>query len=245
MDVSGKSRKLLIIAAVGLAACGVKLWADFRPDDPIIYQTTEAILAQTDVSEQESLLDINSDSTDSTVTTATTDETISTIPVYICGQVLSPGIYEVPVGTFLYELTALAGGLTSEAAEENINLVFCLKEPVAIYIPSDEDILMTNQNGQMSTSDYIRNPNEIAVWGEEGLTTNGSMSPDGSTDAKININTADQEALETLPGVGESTALAIIQYREKNGAFASVDDIMKVSGIKEGRFDAIREFITV
>ena len=62
---------------------------------------------------------------------------------------------------------------------------------------------------------------------------------------RININTATQAELETLPGVGESTALAIIKYREENGNFATAEDIMKVSGIKEGRYEAIKDLIEV
>ena len=71
------------------------------------------------------------------------------------------------------------------------------------------------------------------------------MENSQSSDGKININTADKEQLMTLPGIGESKAAAIISYREKHGSFRSVEELMEISGIKEGVFQKVRDMITI
>ena len=100
---------------------------------------------------------------------------------------------------------------------------------------------------QTETSGYLRNGLVTGVWGTEPEKAAESVVPGetAAAEAKININTADQAALETLPGVGAATAKAIIAYREKTGGFNSIEDIMNVAGIKQGRFEAIRDLIVV
>lgn len=179
------------------------------------------------------------------------NSTSYSIPVYICGSVSNPGIYHILTGSYLYEAIDLAGGLLPEAAAENINLVYRFSVAVSIYIPSGEEMKSFLAGSESSTSEYLRNGLLQGIWGggsiDAASVSAGSLSTDPhSTEATlVNINTADQNQLETLPGVGETTAKAIISYREKSGGFTKIEDIMNVTGIKEGRFEAIREFITV
>jgi competence protein ComEA len=144
------------------------------------------------------------------------------IPVYLVGAVARPGIYEVVPGTYLYELVELAGGLTPQAAADRINLVFCIRDSRLIRIISMEEAAGIS----------------IADGGSSGI-----VEADPDSQGKVNINTADETLLETLPGVGPSTAHAIVSFRQANGPFATIEEIMNVPGIKQSRFDALKDAI--
>lgn len=249
MDTSRKKlTRIIAVIGIGLLACGVKLWLDTTASPAVIY-------ANSDASEETGSLPAAEKAifTSDTAGSADVSEIIPTcaaapeeIPVYICGSVLNPGIYQVFPGSYLYEVIAAAGGLLPEAAAEYINLVFSFAEAVSIYIPSQEEMKEFVAGTNTSSSAYLRNGLIQGIWGSSNLlgTSPGTSQPPEET-TLVNINTADQNLLETLPGVGETTAKAIISYREKSGGFTKIEDIMNVAGIKEGRFEAIREFITV
>ena len=133
----------------------------------------------------------------------------------ITGAVVNPGVYELPQDSRIYELVELAGGFTSEAASDYVNQVSKLSDGQMIRIPT--------------VSEYER---DISQKRED----NSGL---------VNINTASLADLMTLPGIGENKALAIISYREKNGAYGSVEDLCNVPGIKEGTLSKFRDKITV
>lgn len=143
------------------------------------------------------------------------------IPVYLVGAVRIPGIYEVTPGIYLYQLIEMAGGLTENAATEAVNLAMAITENGLIDIPTQAEV--------------DQNP---------GVTDLG-MSPGETETAMININDADSAALETLPGVGPATAKAILDYREKNGPFEHLEDLMNIPGIKQSRFESLQDYITL
>lgn len=143
------------------------------------------------------------------------------ISVYICGAVKTPGVYEFAVGDRLTQGIEKAGGFTEEAQREYLNLAQLLTDGEKIYVPSKEEV----NSGYTVAS----NMNDAGV--------------DGS--GKININTATKEQLMGLTGVGASRALSIISYREINGNFSTIEDIMKISGIKDAVFNTIKDNITV
>lgn len=93
----------------------------------------------------------------------------------------------------------------------------------------------------LNLAEYVRDGDKIVVYSKEESVT--QKTSNGTS--LIDINRAEKEALMTLPGIGASRAEAIIRYREENGAFQNVEDIMKVSGIKEGAFEKIKDLITV
>ena len=140
------------------------------------------------------------------------------ICVYVCGEVVSPGVYELPYGSRIYEALALAGGLTEEADGAAINQAESLSDGVKIYVPA---------------------------LGEELTDTNRQASAQTEQDDRININTADTAKLQEIKGIGASRAEDIINYRESNGRFNTIEDIMKVPGIKQGMFLKIRDQIRV
>lgn len=149
---------------------------------------------------------------------------IEKIKVYITGEVNSPGVKEVEDGARIEDVIVLAGGLTEFANINKVNLAYKLEDGQKIYIP----------NVNEKVEEYITEENG------EGIVEKTSKSL-----GKININTADVVKLCELPGVGESLANRIIQYREENGKFKSIEDLKNVSGIGEKKFESLREYIVV
>ncbi|MBO4242075.1 MAG: helix-hairpin-helix domain-containing protein [Clostridiales bacterium] len=166
----------------------------------------------------DALTDKPSDQTDIYSSESIICEEPSEISVYICGHVNDPGVYKTQKGSILNDVVELAGGLSEDAAWESIDLVYVLTDNISIYIPSEEEAL----------------PGEFSV----------QIIGDPEEEGKVNINTADKEELMSLPGIGEATASAIINYREDN-TFGSVEDIMNVSGIGESKFNNIKDLICV
>ena len=130
---------------------------------------------------------------------------------------VNPGVYDVAKGARIYEVVRLAGGFLPEADESYLNLAAVVVDGQKVQVLSKE----------------------------EAATAKPFVSPaESETSTKlININTASKEELMQLPGIGESRALSIISYREKNGDFKVISDIMKISGIKEAAFDKIKDYI--
>ena len=165
----------------------------------------------------------------------------SAIYVDVCGAVISPGVVKMPEGSRVFEAIEKAGGLGQDADGSYINKARILSDGEQIYVPTKEETAnsaphMTDGNTQVA--DGIAGTNE-------GSGTGSSLSQGISADGKVNINTADSATLQTLTGIGESRAEAIILYRETNGAFETIEDIMKVTGIKNALFNNIKNDITV
>jgi competence protein ComEA len=157
----------------------------------------------------------------------TTTEDINSFYVDIKGAVKKPGVYKVSENMIVNDLIKLAGGLNKNAYTKNINLASKLKEGMVVYVYS---------KNEMTTTKILNDVKyEVPSSNEETTTV---------TNGKVNINTASKEELMTLSGVGESKAIAIIDYRSKN-RFNTIEDIMNVSGIGESAFVKIKEYITV
>lgn len=143
------------------------------------------------------------------------------IKVYITGQIKYPGVVELEEGSRLEDAINAAGGMLSDADPYRINPAVRVK---------DEEMYIIPKVGEALPHDLYTNP----------------YSEDSSKDsAKININTADQSLLETLPAIGVVRAQGIISYREKNGPFQSIEEIKKVQGIGDKIFEGLKDFISV
>lgn len=149
-----------------------------------------------------------------------TESVSESVYVYVCGAVAAPGVYEVSADSRIYEAVEQAGGMLNTAKTEAVNLAEPLTDGQMIRIPFQGEETATQ---------------------EEDATQNGGIRSDG----KVNINTASAEELMTLKGIGQTRAEQIIAYREKHGAFASIEGIMEVDGIKQGTFDKLKDNITV
>ena len=167
-------------------------------------------------------------------------EKAKTLVVHICGAVSAPGVYELPAGSRIIDAVEAGGGFLPEADEACCNLAEEIVDGCQIYIMTKTEScadgqtekkagIQTSPDSDMQTTDRnVRSNSAPAL--ENGL---------------VNLNTADVAALMTLPGIGESRAKAIISYREQHGAFAQIEDIMKISGIKQAAFSKIKDKITV
>jgi len=152
--------------------------------------------------------------------TATSVEPLPTVLVHVAGAVKQPGVYSFEVGRRVGDAIAAAGGPAEGAELNQLNLAAPLADGTRIYIPSEgEEVVPALAMPELS-----------------------SQRPEN---ALVNINTADQATLETLPGVGPATAAAIISHRERNGAFQSIDDLIDVRGIGEAKLAAMRERVTI
>lgn len=154
------------------------------------------------------------------------DEEIENIKVYITGEVMQSGVYELKKGSRVMDLIKLAGGLTEEGDINELNPARPLKDGESITVP------------KKTLEEYIEN---------EGATINKTSIPQSgkTNDGKININKANKSELMELSGIGEVKAQAIIDYREENGPFISIEDIKEVSGIGDKTFEKIKDKITV
>ena len=143
----------------------------------------------------------------------------STIYVHVCGHVKYPGVYQMQEGSRVYEAIDKAGGMLEEGAGDAMNMAAVL-----------EDLA---QAAQMIEQGAVFDPGSSA-----------SVS-DRKSSGKVDLNRADVKELMTLTGIGQSRAEAIIRYREEIGSFERIEDVMKVSGIKESAFNKIKDDITV
>lgn len=154
---------------------------------------------------------------------------IPKIKVHIKGEVNNPGLYELNEGARLNDAVEAAGGFTKNAGTEYINLALKLCDEDEINIPSKSSGASGSASKSGSSSSVVKNPKRSSA--NSGKTANSTPKPTPSADNKININTAGAEELDLLPGIGPAYAKNIIDYRNKYGAFETIEDIMKVSGI--------------
>ena len=144
-----------------------------------------------------------------------TKDSLQKLVVYVCGSVNAPGVYELPFGSRIVAAVEAAGGFALEAATEAINLAEPLKDGMQVNVPSVYDVAEANLLQERA---------------ELGL---------------VNINKATEEELCTLPGIGQSKAVAIMKYREENGPFQSTEDMKSVPGIGENLFLQIEDKIYI
>lgn len=168
----------------------------------------------------------------------------SNIIVHISGSVVNEGIVELKVNSRVSDAIQKAGGLKEDANISKINLAYILEDGMKIYIPSKNDKEELNET--VTNSEYKSDEtNRYVIKSSETNSKDNSNKVSNSNSSKVNINNATQTELETLPGIGPSTALKILTYRKENGKFNSIDDIQNVSGIGENKFNKIKELICV
>ena len=167
------------------------------------------------------------------------------IYVDVSGAVVSPGVYCLDAGSRIFQAIEAAGGCTTEAAPVWLNQAAELSDGQKVYVPTVQEAEdAAAENGAGGNAGYLWDlGTQSAVTGQTSEGT-GQVSEDTGT-GKVNINTADKELLTTLPGVGSSKADAILAYRQEQGGFSSIEEIMNVEGIKEGVFARIKDRISV
>lgn len=174
-------------------------------------------------------------------------DTRNKIYVYITGEVIVPGVVILDEGSRISDAINAAGGTTVNANVSKVNLVYVLQDGMKVNIPNNSD-LKNNPNFEYITTASGDGRNDVYSSYSVGGTSSGSGSSNWGGSKKqdiVNINTASQTELESLPGIGPSLALKIINYRKENGKFSSIEDIKNVSGIGESKFEALKEFINI
>lgn len=164
---------------------------------------------------------------------SSTSSVPSELVAHAAGAVVHPGVYALDPTARVDDLVRAAGGLAPDADAARINLAAPLADGARVYVPR------------------IGEGDAPPVVGPEGATPPGGPEPSGpgaagdAPDALIDLNTASEEELDELPGVGPAIAGAIVAFREENGGFASVDDLLDVRGIGEAKLAEIRPLVTV
>lgn len=158
------------------------------------------------------------------------EESNRKIIIYITGEIQKEGVYELKENSRILDAIEMAGGLKEDADIEDINLAQVLEDENKIYIPN-KNIKKDNENNiSKNTTETTKKENKM---------------PKNIQNTKININTATQTELETLPGIGPSTALKIVNYRKEKGKFKNIQDIKNVNGIGDSKFNKIKDLIKI
>ena len=152
------------------------------------------------------------------------------IIVHITGAVKKEGIVTLKENSRIADAVEAAGGLKEDADMSKINLAYVLEDGMKIKIPS------VNDKNEETKQDVTNEEEIVDIIPESNIKSEKGM---------VNINKASQTELETLPGIGPSIALKIINYRNENGKFSNIEDLKKVSGIGENKYENIKALISV
>lgn len=165
------------------------------------------------------------------------------ILVHVSGAVNKEGVVELKVDSRISDAIEKAGGIKEEASIEDINLAYKLEDGMKIHIPTKQE---QESNRNAKVEDTVEEATEQYVITSSGGANQEEKSGNNSmSQTKVNINTATQTQLETLPGIGPSTATKIISYRKEKGKFSKIEDIKEVSGIGESKYNKIKDLISI
>lgn len=244
-----KDKKFLILVGVCILIVvflGIKKWDNY-------FLNNESDIF--DLSDDTNSIDLTED-TNETIENGTINEdeesgedeenldsleiTDSNICIYITGEVNNSGVFYIKEGSRIIDAINLAGGTTPAANLSKINLAYVLEDGMKINIPNNND-LKKEEEFNFITRASADTDKDITY--SKDNSENDNTIP--KTSQIVNINTASQTELETLPGIGPSLALKIIEYRKQNGKFSSIEGLKEVSGIGDSKFDAIKDLVTV
>ncbi len=191
-----------------------------------------------DIILEEPILEVT---TTETIITSTSKDRI-TFYVDVKGSVKKPGVYEFQEGDKIIDAINKAGGLSKNANTSNINLAKKLSSEMVVYIFNNKE-LTTKKNIEIVTS-FIVETIEVNNCITTNTTTTTKPTTTEVSSKLVNINTASITELTSIPGIGESKAISIINYRQEN-KFNTIEDIMNVTGIGEALFAKIKDYSTV
>ncbi len=225
------NKKLLIslitVVFIGVAGFVYCLGARRDSESDVIFTTgaKESIVTDIDVDVDESAKPEVDNQLDESDQNDTKNNTVASyIYVHVCGEVNNPEVYQLEKGTRVRDVIAMAGGFTPNAAVNFLNQARELQDGEKVYIPSLDEEKELDLPTQMQSE----------------ITESNNSNP-----LKVNINKATLADLMTLRGIGEAKAKSIIEYREANGTFSSIEELKNITGIKDGVLDKIRDSITV
>ena len=215
-------KQLAIIIGIGAIVILVIVYYIYKINIPEeIYEQLDIV---SEISEKENKKNAEND-----------EEEIDLIIIHIAGEVKNPGIVKIKEGARIADIIEKAGGLTEKANITNINLAYVIEDGQKITIPSKE-----NTEEKENQNEYISSESKQGI-----IEENSKANSASSENTIVNINKASKEELQTLKGIGESTATKIIEYRKQNGEFKQAEDIKNVPGIGDSKFQAIKDNIKV
>ena len=156
---------------------------------------------------------------------ATETSSDARVHVHVAGAVVDPGMYELPASARVNDAIAAASGFSDDAIQDSVNLASALTDGQQVRV--------------LAQGEAQANPSAASASGADAAPSASSQS------GPVNINTADEAALDRIPGVGPATARAIVEEREKNGPFSSVDDVTRVEGIGKKKLERMRDSLCV
>lgn len=215
----------VLFLVMGIAGCGT--------DKKVYYEQTDEATEVSLQEDDEAVMSLQADhvtevSLQADQMTDSSQNQEEAYYVYVCGAVQVPGVYMLHAGDRIYEAITMAGGLSEDASTISVNQAEMVSDGQMIFVPTVEE-----------ANAGITMPQVSVV--QDSAKENGDAAGDG----KVDLNTASLEELMTLPGIGETRANDILTYRMEHGAFAAVEEIMNVNGIKEGLYNRIKDNIKV
>lgn len=216
MDILNKKQKVVLVIIVMLVLLFIGSY--------IISKANKSGYTELEIDNNEAHSDIIGNETNDMEKELEDKEII----IHVTGAVKKQGIVKVKQSSRISDVIDKAGGVSSKADLSKINLAYIVQDGQKIYVPSTDDKEDVNTVIEEAGTNVIK----------DGTNTSNKGS-------KININKASQTELETLTGIGPSTALKIINYRNSNGNFKTIDDIKNVPGIGESKFDNIKNDICI
>jgi len=218
----GLTRLVIGLLATTIASAGI--WLLVRPSAPLV----ESVVPHA--------------SGVGIVAPLSTMPTSLTVRIHVAGAVVHPGVYSVSSSARVVDAVAAAGGATSRADLERINLAQIIVDTEQVFVPS-----RATRTTKITVAPRLR-PSRTTV-PVSVPTIPGAMpiigAPNTTMTPLINLNSATSDQLDTLPGVGPSTAKAIISYRNRKGPFGKVEDLLNVPGIGPSKVAALRDQVTV
>ena len=231
--------RLPVLVAVAIATLGVLVLAFFlfRPAPQHSAAGAEGEAGQQAGFAQRSADDAAAGA-DATVGTGGTASPSGEVIVHVTGAVRTPAVVTLAAGARVQDAVEAAGGLKEDAAAESVNLARVLTDGEQIHIPKEGEDDGADDQG---TGTEAQDPEGT---GEDAAGSNGAGQGPAGASGKVDLNTADATALQTLPGVGPVTAEAIISHRQTQ-PFAAVDDLLLVKGIGPKTFETLKDLVTV
>ena len=222
-----KKRKIIIVIIFIIIIIAFLYYIYTRDNNSTIVSTEEII--------EENKIEENIDETN--------EKEDNKIIVHVSGAVNKEGVVKLEENSRISDAIDKAEGLKENADTKKINLAFKLEDGMKIYIPTIGEEIEENtaENDIDQTSKYVTSSGGVV---HEDVTSDVNEQVK-STSGKVNINTATQTELESLPGIGPSTSLKIVNYREENGRFESIEQIKEVSGIGDAKYENIKDLICV
>ena len=216
MKYINKKTKILLIILIAIMAIGISYYA---------YQNEKE--SQNIIEQQNLEIEENKQEESSKET--------KKIIVHVSGAVQNEGVIELEENSRIADAIEKAGGFREDAYTKDVNLAYKLEDGMKIYIPTMEEKENEKTNVIVESNIETENNNNSYSNTDEGKNVN----------SKVNINTASKEELDTLPGIGPSTAEKIINYRKENGKFKSIEGIKDVSGIGDSKYENIKDMIEI